>query len=55
MKCRCGPVVAPFVGFPLLSLYLLFGTSYTFLGPTEPIICPCRILSPSVQRKTGDK
>ena len=33
-KCKCGPVVAPLVGLPLLSRYLLSGKPYTFLGPT---------------------
>lgn len=37
-KCKCGPVVAPFVGFPVESVYLLPGTPYTYFGPTLPII-----------------
>ena len=39
-KWRCGPVVAPFVGFPFESLYLLLGTPYTFFGPTVAITSP---------------
>ena len=37
VKCKCGPVVAPFVGIPLESLYGLFGMLYMFLGPTFAI------------------
>ena len=40
LKCKCGPVVAPFVGLPKESLYGLFGTLYTFFEPTFPIIVP---------------
>jgi len=39
-KCKWGPVVAPFVGLPLLSLYGLLITPYTFLGPTFAMIWP---------------
>lgn len=40
VKCKWQPVVAPFVGIPLESLYGLLGTLYTFLGPTYPIGSP---------------
>lgn len=39
-KCKCGPVVAPFVGFPFESLYGLLEKPYTFLGPTWAINSP---------------
>jgi hypothetical protein len=45
-KCKWQPVVAPFVGLPFASLYGLFATSYTFLGPTLAISCPLLTLSP---------
>ena len=52
-KCKCVPVVAPFVGFPKLSLYWFPGTPYTFFGPTFPITCPCFTSCPNSTIKLG--
>jgi len=54
VKCKCGPVVAPFVGLPEESLKGLLGTLNTLVGPTRPIICPRETVCPTRTGMLGE-